>query len=130
MGTNSKGVRVLFHVIPNPLTHIQIQKLPERPQKAVPTTEYIKATGKQGLLLLQSAGALIPVPLIQDVIGVALKIIEVCEVCKIRPRKGCEMILKILSLSECICSRGKGQRAARQSILSVIGYRPQCYIKE
>ena len=46
--------------------------------------------------MLQSAGALIPVPLIQDAIEVALKIIEICEVCKIPPRKGCEMVLKYM----------------------------------
>ena len=41
---------------------------------------YITASGKQVLTLLQSAAAIIPVPLLQDAIGVALKIIEVCEV--------------------------------------------------
>jgi hypothetical protein len=55
--------------------------LSEKPDEVVPTTtNYITATGKQALLLLQSAGALIPVPMIQDAIGVALKIIEICEV--------------------------------------------------
>ena len=68
---------------------------------------YITATGEQALMLLQSAGALIPVALIQEAIGVALKIIELCEVRKILPRKGCEMVLNIL-LSECICHREKG----------------------
>jgi hypothetical protein len=62
--------------------HLKFQKLlSEKPQEVVPTTtNYITATGKQALLLLQSAGALIPVPMIQDAIGVALKIIEICEV--------------------------------------------------
>lgn len=41
---------------------------------------YITASGKQALILLQSAAAVIPVPLLQEAIGVALKIIEVCEV--------------------------------------------------
>ena len=57
------------------------------------------ATGKQSLKVLQSAAAFIPVPLIQEAVGVALKIIEICEehceVCtKIPPRKGCEMVNK------------------------------------
>ena len=50
--------------------------------------------------MLQSATTFIPVPLIQDAVGVALEIIEVCEerceVCnlKISPRKGCKMVYK------------------------------------
>jgi hypothetical protein len=71
--------------------------LSENPQEVVPTTtEYITATGKQALSFLESVGGLIPVPLIQEAIGVALKIIQVCEVCMILPRKGCEMMLNIL----------------------------------
>ena len=54
------------------------------------------ATGKQALRVLQSAAAFIPVPLIREAIGVALKIMEVCEeqceVCKIPPRKYCKMV--------------------------------------
>ena len=53
-------------------------------QEVVPTiTKYITASGKQALTLLQSAASLIPVPFLQEAIGVALKIIEVCEVCGI-----------------------------------------------
>ena len=37
--------------------------------------------------MLQSAASLIPVPLIKEAIGVALKIIDVCEVCAIPPRQ-------------------------------------------
>ena len=43
-------------------------------------TEYITASGKQLLTLLQSSAAVIPVPLLQDAIGVALNTIEVCKV--------------------------------------------------
>lgn len=43
------------------------------------TTKYITASGKQALTLLQSAAAVIPVPFLQEAIGVALKIIDVCE---------------------------------------------------
>ena len=58
------------------------------------------ATGKQALKVLQSAAAFIPVPLIREAVGVALKIIEVCEeqckVCKIPPRKSCKIVNNIL----------------------------------
>ena len=58
-----------------------IQKLSENTQAVVPTTkQYIMATGKQALALLQTAARVIPVPLLQDAIGIAMKIIEVCEV--------------------------------------------------
>ena len=57
-------------------------------------------TGKQTLKVLQSAAAFIPVPLIREAVGVALKIMEVCEeqceVCKISPRKCCKIINNIL----------------------------------
>jgi hypothetical protein len=89
--------------------------LPENPREVIPTTtKYVTATGKQALMLLKSAATLIPVPLIQEAIGVALKIIEVCEVRKILPRKGCEMVqVHNILLSEFNCRRAKGQRAAR-----------------
>ena len=58
------------------------------------------ATGKHALKVLQSAAAFIPVPLVREAIGVALKIMEVCEerceVCIIPPMKCCEMIYNIL----------------------------------
>ena len=63
------------------LTDIGTQKLAEKSRKAVPTTtDYITATGKEVLIVLQSAAKVIPVPFLQDAIGVALKIIQVCEV--------------------------------------------------
>jgi hypothetical protein len=53
----------------------------ENPRAVVPTTtEYVAATGKEVLTLLQSAAGVMPVPLLQDAIGVALKIIRLCEV--------------------------------------------------
>ena len=64
-----------------PLTDIGIQKLSENSRRAVPTTtDYITATGKEVLIVLQSAAEVIPVPLLQEAIAVALKIIEICEV--------------------------------------------------
>ena len=64
-----------------PLTDIGIQKLSEFARTAVPTTtDYITATGKEVLIVLQSAAEVIPVPLLQEAIAVALKIIEICEV--------------------------------------------------
>ena len=66
--------------------------------------------------MLQSAAAFMPVPLIREAVGVALKIIEVCEeqceVCKIPPKKGCEMVNNII-LPVYIRRRSKGQRAER-----------------
>jgi hypothetical protein len=68
--------------------HLIQRLVPETPREVVPTTtKYITATGKQTLVLLKSAATLIPIPLIQEAIGAALKIIEVCEVCKIPPGK-------------------------------------------
>jgi hypothetical protein len=59
----------------------------------VPTaTQYITASGKQALALLQSAASVIPVPLLQDAIKVALKVIETCEVRRIPRREGCETV--------------------------------------
>jgi hypothetical protein len=64
-----------------PLTDIFPQKWSENSPTAVPTTtDYLKATGKEILIVLQSAAKVIPVPLLQEAIGVALKIIQVCEV--------------------------------------------------
>jgi hypothetical protein len=64
-----------------PLTDIGIQKSSENSRTAVPTTtDYITATGKEVLIVLQSAAKAIPVPFLQEAIGVALKIIQVCEV--------------------------------------------------
>ena len=91
------------------LTHIWIQKPSENPREVVPTTaQYIMATGKQALVVLQSAASFIPIPLIREAVGVALKIIEVCEerceVCNIPPRKGCK-IFNIILLPEYIRRR-------------------------
>ena len=62
------------------LTSMWIQK-PENSQSVVPTkTDYAIATVKEVLTLSQSAAAVIPVPFLQEAIGVALKIIQVCEV--------------------------------------------------
>ena len=47
-------------------------------------------------MLLQSAATLIPVPFIKETIGVALKIIELCEVCTIPPKKGYKMDLQYI----------------------------------
>ena len=47
----------------------------------VPTTrEYVASSGKEVVKVLQSAAELIPVPLLKDALGVAIKIIDVCEV--------------------------------------------------
>ena len=48
---------------------------------------YTVATVKEVLTLSQSAAAVVPVPFLQEAIGVALKIIQVCEVRRIPPLK-------------------------------------------
>ena len=63
------------------LTSICIQELPENSQSVVPTkTDYAVSTVKEVLTLSQSAAFMIPVPFLKEAIGVALKIIQVCEV--------------------------------------------------
>jgi len=63
------------------LTSMWIQDLFENSQSVVPTKkDYTMATVKEVLTLSQSAAGVTPVPFLQEVIGVALKIIEVCEV--------------------------------------------------
>ena len=85
----------------------------DNPQEVIPTTsQYIMAAGEQTLVGLQSAAAFIPVPLIREAVEVALRIIEVCEVRKISPRKGCKMVKNIL-LPEYIRRQSKGKRAER-----------------
>ena len=90
------------------LTHIWIQISSDNPREVVPSTaQYIMATGKQALKVLQSAAAFIPVPLIREAIGVALKIMEVCEerceVCTIPPRNCCKMVYNMLFLGYIRC---------------------------
>jgi hypothetical protein len=112
----SDEVRGLIHVL-RTLMDIWIQGLFENSRLVVPTTtEYITASGKQALALLESAAKVIPVPFLQDAIGVALKVIELCDVRGILPRdSGCETIHNML-LSGRISSGRKGQGVARQSM--------------
>jgi len=44
------------------------------------TQEYVMAGGKEVIKVLQSAAELVPIPLLKDALGAAIKIIEVCEV--------------------------------------------------
>ena len=63
------------------LMSMWIQNLFENSQSVVPTkTDYTIATVKEVLTLSQSAAGVTPVPFLQEAIGVALKIIQVCEV--------------------------------------------------
>ena len=58
-----------------------IQNLVANSQSVGPTkTDYAMATVKEILALLQSAAGVMLVPFLQEAIGVALKIIQVCEV--------------------------------------------------
>ena len=53
----------------------------ENSQGVVPTKKiYATATVKEVLTMAQSAASVIPVPFLQEAIGVALKIIQLCEV--------------------------------------------------
>jgi hypothetical protein len=61
----------------------------------VPTkTDYTMATVKEVLTLSQSAAGVTPVPFLQEAIGVALKIIQVCEVRRIPPLKVASQMIK------------------------------------
>ena len=63
------------------LTSIQIQNLSENSQSVVPSKpDYAMATVKEVLTLAQSAASVIPVPFLKEAIGVALKIIQLCDV--------------------------------------------------
>ena len=73
-----------------------IQKLPENSQSIVPKKmNYTVATVKEVLTLSQSAAAVVPVPFLQEAIGVALKIIQVCEVRRFPPLKVASRMNKI-----------------------------------
>ena len=70
------GSRPAISLIP-----IFIQQLAENSQRVVPTKkDYAMATVKEVLTLAQSAASVIPVPFLKEAIGVALKIIQLCEV--------------------------------------------------
>ena len=90
----------------------RVQQWAENSQNAVPTkTDYAVATVKEVLTLAQSAASVIPVPLLKEAIGVALKIIQVCEVRWILILESCKTIWSIHP-SGCIGSWTKSQRAA------------------
>ena len=64
------------------LTSIWIYQLAENSQSVVLTKkDYAMATLKEVLTLAQSAASVIPVPFLKEAISVALKIIQLCEVC-------------------------------------------------
>ena len=70
------------------MTSICIQILAENSQSLIPTkTDYALATVKEVLTLARSAASVVPVPFLQEAIEVALKIIQLCEVCSIPPLK-------------------------------------------
>jgi len=63
------------------LTSMWVEKLSGTSQGVVPTkTDYTMTTVKEVLTLSQSAAGVMPVPFLQEAIGVALKIIQICEV--------------------------------------------------
>jgi len=114
MEPESDEVSGLVHVLWT-LTSICIQKLSENTRAVVPTTtQYIKATGKEALALLQAAAGVIPVPLLRDAIGVAMKIIEVCEVRGILHMKSTTRFTYDIYLSGGISCPTRGQRVTRE----------------
>ena len=65
-----------------------VQQLAGNSQSVVPKkTDYAIATVKEVLTLAQSAASVIPVPFLKEAIGIALKIIQLCEVRWIPSRK-------------------------------------------
>ena len=77
------------------LTSMWIQNLFGNSQSVVPTkTDYTVATVKEVLTLSQSAAGVAPVPFLQEAIGVALKIIQVCEVRRIPPVRVVKQLMK------------------------------------
>jgi len=62
----------------NSLKDIWIQN--ENSRTGVPKRGYTMATVKEVLTLSQSVAKVMPVPLLQDAVGLALKIIQLCEV--------------------------------------------------
>ncbi|PPQ68908.1 hypothetical protein CVT26_001845 [Gymnopilus dilepis] len=87
---------------------------------AVPTVaQYAVASGKEVLTILESAAGVIPVPLLQEAIGVALKIIEVCEegaaverkVKELQDRVGHLMIVVVENVTK---TDGESQEANKQ----------------
>jgi len=114
MEPESDEVNGLVHVLWT-LTSIFIQKLFENTRAVVPTTtQYIKATGKEALALLQTAASVIPVPLLRDAIGVAMKIIEVCEVRGILHMKATTWFTYDMYLLGGISCPTRGQRVTRE----------------
>ena len=85
------GSRPAISLIP-----IFIQQLAENSQSVVPTKkDYAMATVKEVLTLAQSAASVIPVPFLEEAIGVALKIIQLCEVRRISPLKVARRLIKL-----------------------------------
>jgi len=53
----------------------------QQKKSAAPNTqEYVTAGGEEVIKVLQSAAELVPVPLLSNVLGVAIKVIEMCKV--------------------------------------------------
>ena len=114
----------------NSLTDIWFQKLSESSRTGVPTKlEYTATTGEEVLTLLQSAAGVMPVPLLQDAIRVALKVIQLCEVGWIPPWKVARQLMKMFSSGRIGCWT-KGQRAARKGRPSHDRYLTPCNTQE
>ena len=81
-----------------------LQKSKDSTRSVVPKpTEYLIASGKEVLRVLQSAADVLPVPFLKDAIEVALKIIEVCEVRQSSPSIVLESFVMIIPLGGICC---------------------------
>jgi len=71
--------RRLFYIKYPYIDTAQIPALRKKPAAPNPQ-EYVANGGKEVLRVLQLAAELIPVPLLRNVLGAAIKVVEVCEV--------------------------------------------------
>lgn len=129
MNLKTDEVRGSICVLQKSLMDIWIQKLSENSQMVVPVTEYDMASVKAVLTMSQSVAGFMPVSLwMQDSNGVALSIIELCEVFWILPNTASQL-MKPLSLGH-IGFWKKGERAARKSRPSHDQYLAPCNTPE
>ncbi|KDR85866.1 hypothetical protein GALMADRAFT_234981 [Galerina marginata CBS 339.88] len=114
------------------------QESSENIHSVIPTTtQYMTASAKEVLSVLQSAAGIIPVPLLQESIEVALKIIEVCEeasaveskVKEIQDRVGHLMVVIVAHVTakneegsrEVVVKAAKGIEGDIKGLLSTLG---------
>ena len=83
MKNNSEAVRGSIHILPTTLWRMFRNYLKPPPRGCFNDKIYHDQRKQALMLLLKFTAALIPVPLMQEATGIALKIVEVCEVSEI-----------------------------------------------